>query len=59
MERKRVFGMCVFVEREREREREREKSAFCVSSKNIIHLLTHLLYYKILLFFFFFFFFFA
>jgi len=54
MERKRVFGMCVFVERERER----EKSAFCVSSKNIIHLLTHLLYYKILLFFVFFFFFF-
>jgi hypothetical protein len=52
MERKRVFGMCVCVERER------EKSAFCVSSKNIIHLLTHLLYYKILLFFVFFFFFF-
>jgi hypothetical protein len=44
--------VCVCVERER------EKSAFCVSSKNIIHLLTHLLYYKILLFFVFFFFFF-
>ena len=36
--------------------REREKSAFCVSSKNIIHLLTR--YFKILLFFVFFFFFF-
>ena len=39
--------------------REREKSAFCVSYKNIIHLRTNLLYYKILLFFVFFFFFFA
>ena len=37
--------------------REREKSAFCVSSKNIIHLL-YSLSYKILLFFVFFFFFF-
>jgi len=29
MERKRVFGMCVFVEREREREREREERVLC------------------------------